>query len=191
MRKLTAFNFITLNGFFKGPHDDISWHKHGEEEGEYSIEAMKADNILLFGRITYEMMEGYWSTQQAMTNDPVVAEAMNSSEKIVFSNTLKKAGWNNTSLVSGDIIDAVRKMKQTPGKDLTILGSGTIVSQFAEAGLIDEYEIMVDPVVIADGTPMFKGIKQELNLQLTGTRVFKSGVVLLRYSNGERTENMR
>jgi dihydrofolate reductase len=181
MRKLGIFNFLSLDGYYKGPNADINWHKHGEEEGKFSEEGAQSESILVFGRVTYEMMAGYWPTPMALANMPVVADGMNKAEKIVFSRTLKTAEWNNTRIISGDIVEAMKQLKQTPGKDLTILGSGSIVSQFAEAGLIDQYQLMVDPVAIGEGTSIFKGIKHPLNLKLTSTRTFKSGVVLLCY----------
>ncbi len=181
MRKISAFNFISLNGYFKGPQGDISWHKHGPEENAYAVERLKAGNILLFGRITYELMASYWPTAYAVENDPLVAEGMNNADKIVFSRTLKKVEWKNTKLVRDKIEEEVQNMKQMPGKDMTLLGSGTIVTRFAERGLIDEYQIMVDPVVLGTGTPIFSNIKHRLNLKLTATKTFKSGVVLLSY----------
>jgi len=181
MRKLTAFNFLTLNGYFKGQKGDISWHRHGVEENQYAAEGLKAGNTLLFGRVTYEMMASYWPTPMAMKNDSTVAEGMNSAEKIVFSRTLTMAGWSNTRLVKDNIVEEMKKLKQTPGKDMTLLGSGSILAQFAEQSLIDEYHFMVDPVVLGDGTPLFKGIRHKLDLKLIGTKAFKSGVVLLSY----------
>ena len=181
MRKIFVFNFVTLNGYFKGPQEDISWHRHGAEENEYAAENLKSGSTLLFGRVTYEMMANYWPTPVALKNDPIVAEGMNNAEKIVFSRTLKKAEWNNTRLVKDNIVEEIKKMKQMHGKDMTLLGSGSIVTQFAEQGLIDEYQIMVDPVILGDGTPIFKGIRHKLDLKLTKTRTFKSGVVLLCY----------
>ena len=181
MRKLNAFNFITLNGYYKGPNGDISWHRHGAEENDYSIEGVQSGSALLFGRVTYEMMASYWQTPDTMKNNPIVAEGMNSAEKIVFSRTLKKAGWNNTTLIKDNIVEEIRKMKQMQGKDMTILGSGSILTQFAEAGLIDEYLFMVDPVALGEGTPIFKNIKHKLDLVLSSTRSFKSGVMLLCY----------
>ena len=145
MGKLSVFNFITLNGFYKGTNNDISWHRHGTEENEFASEGLKSDSMLLFGRVTYQMMAGYWPTPMAAQNDPTVAEGMNSSEKIVFTRTLKKAEWNNTRIISDNVIEEVKKLKKN-GKDMTILGSGSIVTLFAEHGLIDEYQIMVDPV---------------------------------------------
>jgi dihydrofolate reductase len=181
VRRVSAFTFVTLNGYFQGINKDISWHKHGAEENTYAAGALKAGNILLFGRLTYEMMASYWPTPMAAKNDPVVAEGMNSAEKIVFSRTLSNVGWSNTRVVKEHIGTFLGKMKQSPGKDMTILGSGSIVTQFAELGLIDEFQIMLDPVVLGSGTPIFKNVKKRLDLTLTGTTSFPSGVVLLTY----------
>jgi dihydrofolate reductase len=181
MRKVSVFNFVTLNGYFEGAKGDISWHRHGEEENQYAQEWLKVGNTLLFGRLTYEMMVSYWSTPIAKENDPVMAEGMNKANKVVFSRTLKEAGWSNTRLVKDDVVEVISKLKQLPGKDMTVLGSGSIISQLAQAGLIDEYQIMVDPVVLGEGTTIFKGIKNKLDLKLTSTKAFKSGVVLLCY----------
>jgi dihydrofolate reductase len=182
MRKLTAYNFLTLNGFFKGPNEDTSWHTHGEEEAKYSEEALAQDNILLFGRKTYEMMVSFWPTPQAKESFPKVAEGMNKAEKIVFSEALFEPEWKNTQVISGDIVEKIREIKKSPGKDMAILGSGTIINLFTDHGLIDEYQFMIDPVAIPDGTPVFTNIKLKLDLRLTGSKVFKSGVVLLNYA---------
>lgn len=181
MRTLTVFNFITLNGFYKGEDNDISWHRHGAEEGQHSVEALKADNILLFGRVTYEMMASWWPTPMAAEAYPEVAKGMNNAEKIVFSNTIEDPKWANTKVLNDNIIEKIRQLKSQPGKDMTLLGSGSIVAQFADAGLIDSYQIMTDPVVITSGTAIFNGIKKPLNLQLTDTKNFKSGVILATY----------
>lgn len=181
MRKLTVFNFITLNGFYKGVDNDTSWHRHGEEEGRYSVESMKGDSILLFGRTTYEMMATWWPTPMAAEAYPEVAKGMNNAEKIVFSNTIEDPRWNNTKVMNGDIVEKIRALKQQPGKDLTILGSGSIVSQFADAGLVDEYQIMLDPVALPAGTLIFQGIKNGFRLELTDTKIFKSGTIVLTY----------
>ncbi|KQC00344.1 dihydrofolate reductase family protein [Pedobacter sp. Hv1] len=181
MRKLSIYNFLSLNGFYKNEQGDISWHTHGQEEGEYSAEMLQEDHILLFGRITYQMMESYWPTSFALSNDPIVANGMNEAEKIVFSTTLSHANWNNTTIVKDNIIDEIKKLKNTPGKNLTLLGSGQVLTQFAAHGLIDEYQLMIDPIAIGKGTPIFNGLEQQLALKLTDTKVFKSGTVLLTY----------
>ena len=135
---------------------------------------------MLFGRITYELMASYWPTPMAAQRDPVVAEGINRCPKVVFSRTLEKATWNNTKLVKGDLIVEVRKMKQEPGKDMAILGSGSLVSQLARAGLIDEYQVMVNPVILGQGRTMFD-VKNRLCLKLSKTRTFGNGNVLLCY----------
>lgn len=181
MGKLSVFNFITLNGYFKGPGGDLSWHKHEGEESSYAAEGLQSKSILLFGRVTYEMMAGWWPTPEAINTNPEIANGMNASEKIVFSRTLKKAGWNNTKLIKDNLADEIKRLKQIPGRPVTVLGSGSLVTQLAELGLVDEYQIMVDPVALGNGTPIFSNIKHPLSLKLTNTRAFKSGVVLLCY----------
>ncbi len=182
MGKLSVFNFITLNGFYKGAKEDISWHKNnaGQEEGDYAAQGAQSESMLLFGKTTYQMMASFWPTPAAMEFMPKVAEGMNRSEKIVFSTTLKKASWNNTRIVKRNIVDEVVKLKNS-GKVMTILGSGNIVSQFASAGIIDEYQFMIDPVALRKGTSAFKGITEDIELKLTDSKVFKSGAVLLSY----------
>lgn len=181
MGKLSMFNFITLNGFYKGVSNDIGWHKHGQEEGEYSAEGAQSDSVMLFGRVTYDMMYSFWPTPMAIESMPVVADGMNKSEKIVFSRTLKKADWNNTRIISSHAVEEIIKLKKTSQKDMIILGSGSIVTLCAEHGLIDTYQIMIDPVALGNGTPLFKGMQRQLDLRLTSTRTFKSGVILLNY----------
>jgi dihydrofolate reductase len=181
MRKLGVFNLISLDGYFAGEGGDISWHMVDEEFQELANAASNAGNTLLFGRVTYELMASFWPTEEALRTDPVVAQGMNRSEKIVFSRTLEKAGWNNTRLVKTDMIAEVRKLRQGSGKDLTVLGSGSIVAQLAQEGLIDEYQVLVNPVVLGKGRTMFEGVKDRITLQLTGSRVFANGNVLLTY----------
>jgi dihydrofolate reductase len=184
MRRLVVFNSVTLDGYFTAVNGDLSWAHRGSEDAEWN--AFIADNAkgggqLLFGRITYELMKSYWPTPQALENSPAVAEQMNNLPKVVFSRTLDKATWKNTKLVKGDVPGAVRKMKQEPGQDMVLMGSGSIVSQLAQEGLIDEYQFVVTPVVLGQGRTMFEGIKQELSLKLTKTRSFGNGKALLCY----------
>ena len=181
MGKLSVFNFVTLNGFYKGANEDISWHRHGAEESEYAATGANSESVLLFGRVTYEMMVAFWPTAAAHQSMPDVAAGMNRSEKIVFSKRLENVEWENTKLIKHNIVKEIKKRKETSDKNMTILGSGSIVSQFAEAGLIDEYQIMVDPIALGQGTPLFEGIKANLELVLTGSKVFKSGTILLSY----------
>lgn len=184
MGKLLVFNFITLNGFYKGANEDISWHRHsveGSEESEYGNEGASSGSILLFGRITYDMMASFWPTDMAKEMNPVMAKGMNESEKILFSRTAKTANWSNTKIINSDIGEAVKKLKEESNKQLTILGSGSIVTQLAEKNLIDEFQFMIDPVALGKGTPVFNHISHKLDLQLIDSRIFKSGTVLLTY----------
>src|SRR6266852_9185587 len=184
MRKLVVFNHVTLDGYFVDMNGDMSWAHNNLKDAEYKAFVdgnASGGGELLFGRITYELMASYWPTPHALQNDPIVAEGMNNLKKVVFSRTLEKAAWNNTKLVKGDMAAEVRKMKKEPGEGMAILGSGSIVSQLAQEGLIDEYQMVVNPLVLGKGRTMFDGIKEKLALKLTKTRPFGNGIVLLCY----------
>jgi dihydrofolate reductase len=181
MRKIIWFNLVSLDGFFEGPAQDISWHNVDEEFNEFAIEQTDAIQTLLFGRVTYEMMAGYWPTQQALADDPVVAKQMNSREKIVFSKTLKAAAWNNTKLVRGDAVEEVAHLKQQEGGDMAVFGSGKLGNKLLEAGLIDEIRLLVNPLLLHKGRPMFEDGGKPIKLILIGTRAFANGNVLLNY----------
>jgi dihydrofolate reductase len=173
---------VTLDGYFAGRGGDVSWHNVDAEFNEYAKKMANSGNTLLFGRVTYQLMAGYWPTPEALKDDPVVAKGMNSAPKVVFSRTLSKADWSNTRLVKDDMLVEIRKLKQQPGKDLTLLGSGSVVSQLAQAGLVDEYQILLNPVVLGGGKTMFDGVKDKLTLKLTKTRTFGNENVLLCYA---------
>jgi len=181
MKRINSFTFITLNGFYKGMNEDITWHRHGGPESEHATEGLGGDGILLFGRKTYEMMSSYWPTPAAMESAPDIAKGMNSAEKIIFSGTLKEAKWNNTRIIKDNIVEEVKKLKENGNKHMTILGSGSILSLFAENGLIDEYQFMIDPVFIGEGATVLKGKMKKLDLKLTKSKVYKSGVILTYY----------
>lgn len=187
-RRLVVFNQVTLDGYFSGTNGDIGWAHREQRDAEW--DAFVADNAksgeaLLFGRVTYELMAGYWPTPRAMQDNPVVAERMNNLPKVVFSRTLREAPWANTKLVKGDLASEVRRLKEESGKQITILGSGSIVSQLAREGLIDEYQMVVNPVVLGRGRTMFELMASKLALKLVGTRTFGNGNVLMRYGRME------
>ncbi len=174
MRKVIVWNMVTLDGYFEGPKTwEIDWHEYvwGEELERFSLNQAQEAGTLLFGRKTYEGMAGYWQTA---TGD--VAEFMNSIPKVVFSNTLETAGWSNTRLVK------VARLKQEPGKDLFIFGSANLIGSLTKQGLIDEYRIGLNPLVLGGGTPMFKPSEGRMRLKLLEARPMQSGVVLLRYA---------
>jgi dihydrofolate reductase len=158
MRKIIVFNSVTVDGYFADMNGDMSWANNEDAEFNAFVEDnASAGGELLLGRITYELMAGFWPTPFAIEKYPVVAEGMNNLPKVVFSRTLDKASWNNTKLVKGGMPAELRKMKKEPGKDMVIMGSGSIVSQLAQEGLIDEYQIVVVPVVLGKGRTMFDG----------------------------------
>ena len=184
MRRLSVFNNVTLDGYFADANGDMSFaHKSREsaEWVEFTDQNASMGGILLFGRVTYDLMYSFWPTPQAKEMFPLVAERLNNGPKIVFSRTLESVTWNNTRLVKGDLAAEVRKMKQEPGPDLVILGSGSIVAQLAQAGLIDEYRIALLPVVLGKGRTMFEGIRDQVPLKLVKSRVFENGAVYLQY----------
>ena len=184
MRSLIVFNMVSLDGYFVDSKGDMSWAKNPAPDPEYQafVEGnAQGGGVLLFGRVTYDLMASYWPTPLAMQNDPIVARRMNDLPKVVFSRGMAKASWSNTTLVKGDLADAVRRMKRESGPGMAILGSGSIVSQLAQEGLVDEFQIVVVPVVIGGGRTLFEGGTKRLGLKLTESRAFANGNVLLRY----------
>ena len=182
MRSVIVFNHVSLDGYFVDKKGDMRWaHKQDPEWNEFVAGNARGGGVLLFGRVTYEMMASYWPTPMAAQNSPAVAEHMNNLRKVVFSRTLDKASWKNTELVKGDLATEVRKMKQESGQGLVIMGSGTIVSQLTQEGLIDEFQIVVCPIVIGSGRTLFEGVKEKLNLKVTKSRTFGNGNVYTCY----------
>jgi dihydrofolate reductase len=182
MRRVVVFNMVALDGFFVDSKGDMSWaHKHDPEWNAFVGENASGSGVLLFGRITYEMMASYWPTPMALQNSPVVAQGMNAMPKVVFSRTLDKVSWSNTKLVKGELAMEIRKMKKEAGPDMVILGSGSIVSQLAQENLIDEYQIVLSPTVLGKGRTMFEGVKEKVNLKLTKSRAFGNSNVFLCY----------
>ena len=187
MRKLIVFNHISLDGYFTGENGDFRWAHTGNDDPEYA--AFVAGNAsgegqLLFGRITYELMAGYWPTPLADQQNPVVAKAMNKMQKVVFSKTMEKALWSNTKLIQTDIVSEIRKMKSEPGPGMVIMGSGSIISQLAQEQVIDEYQIIVNPVALGKGKTMFDDMNKMLSLKLISTRTFNNGKVFLCFEPG-------
>jgi dihydrofolate reductase len=181
MRKVIMFNMLTLDGYFEGPKKEIDWHNVDSEFNDFSSAQLDSVDTLLFGRMTYEMMASYWPTPEAIKNDPVIADKMNSKSKIVFSNTLNKAEWNNSRLLSGDLATKIMELKKQPGKDLILFGSASLAVKLMKLGLIDEYRVMVNPIILGNGRPLFECINKEIKLNLISARAFRSGNVLLTY----------
>jgi dihydrofolate reductase len=185
MASLMVFNSITLDGYFTDAKGDMSWAHAGGDDPEWQAfvagNASGGQGRLLFGRKTYEMMASFWPTPAARELMPEVAEGMNSMPKVVFSRTMARADWRNTRLVSTEPAHEVRRLKEEDGPDMVVLGSGTIVALLTEAGLVDEYQMVVCPVVLGAGRTMFDGVKSAPALSLKSSRPFKNGKVVLTY----------
>jgi dihydrofolate reductase len=182
LRNLAVFNHTTLDGYFADANGDMSWaHRQDAEWNAFVADNAKSESVLLFGRITYELMAGYWPTPMALQNAPAIAERLNNLPKVVFSRTLAQASWNNTTLIKGTIAAEVRKLKNEPGPNMVVMGSGTIVAQLTQEGLIDEYQIVISPVALGKGRTMFDGITEKPTLKLKEARTFGNGNVFVRY----------
>lgn len=179
MAKLSAFVFISLDGYYKDLSDGISWHQHTDEGNQHSIESLSHGNTLLFGRKTHDMMASFWPTPVASELYPEVSEGMNRSPKIVISSTLKSSPWNNTKLLNENWIREIRDLKKL--NDITVLGSGTIIRQLVDEGLLDQISIMIDPIALGNGESIFKGIKNKLSMKFIGSKNFSDGSVLADY----------
>lgn len=184
MRKIVVFNLVSLDGYFAGEDGNIDWHKVDDEFNKFAIDQTGEFSTILFGRVTYELFEGFWpkalKDPATSDDDRKVAQIIEDNEKIVFSKTRKNVTWNNSKLFNEINSEELLKLKNLPGKDIVIFGSGTIVQAFANLGLIDEYRLLVNPVILGKGKPMFKDVKK-FDLKLQSVRNFKNGNVLLTY----------
>src|ERR1700726_2014560 len=182
MPKLVVYNSMSLDGFFTDASGDMSWaHKRDPQWQAFVSENASGGGQLLFGRVTYDLMAGFWPTPLAAQANPIGAERMNNLRKFGFSTTMDQASWNNSTLFKGDLAGEVRKLKQQPGPNIVIMGSGSIVAQLADAGLIDEYQIVLNPLVVGNGRTLFEGVKRKLPMRLGGSRAFGNGNMVLFY----------
>jgi dihydrofolate reductase len=178
MRKIFVFTNVSLDGFFEGAGHDLSGFTNDSEA--FSSGPGGEVDTLLWGHTTFEGMK-FWSTPQAEQMMPEIARFMNEKHKVVASHAPFDPGWNNVTVISGDVPGEVRKLKAQPGKDILIFGSSTLCVSLIEKGLIDELQIVVNPVVFGAGTRLFEGLTAKTDLILKDTRRFKSGAVMLTY----------
>jgi dihydrofolate reductase len=184
MRKLSVFNNVSLDGYYTDVDNDYSWAHAGAgdpELMEFTKSNAQGENALVFGRITYALMAAWWPTPAAAKAMPDVSRGMNRAPKYVFSRTLRSADWSNTTLLAGDPAKEIGRIKQSPGPDLTVLGSGTIVAQLAGAGLVDEVQLMVCPVVLGSGKSQFAGVGGKPWWTLSRSHTFRNGRVFMAY----------
>jgi dihydrofolate reductase len=179
MARLIMWNLMTLDGFVEGPNRDISWHLDvwGEELEQLSIEQLNAAGGLLFGRVTYELMAKHWPGASGE-----VADFMNAAPKYVFSRTLKKSDWNNTQFYGDDVPETVARLKRESAKDIFLFGSADLAASLTPHGLIDEFRIAVNPIILGGGTPLFRQ-GERIKLKLLDSRALSTGIVILRYAS--------
>ncbi len=187
MRKIVLFMSVSLDGFIEGPDRQIDWHMVDDELHSHFNEQLRAMGAFLHGRVTYELMAGFWPTADS---DPSITGPMaefagiwRDTPKIVFSRTLERADWN-TTIMRAVAVEEITALTAQPGGDLA-LGGADLAAAFMRHDLIDEYRIYVHPVLIGGGKPLFPASGIKINLRLAETRAFGNGVVLLRYRRTE------
>jgi dihydrofolate reductase len=177
MRKVIMWDMVSVEGFFEAPGHDIGWFVFDDELGEYIASTQKDADTLLFGRTTYELMAAYWPTETGQ-----IADFMNSVEKVVFSRRLGNSDWNNTRFVKDNVAEEVSRLKRQKGGDIFVFGSADFASTLVSNGLVDEYRIGINPVLLGSGVPLFKGGFERTKLELLSVKPLKSGVVILHYA---------
>jgi dihydrofolate reductase len=193
MRMLRVIEFLSLDGVMQGPgspqEDTEGGFRHGgwqrpyfdEVLGASAAEGMAATDSYLLGRKTYEKMAAYWPT--APDDDPY-AQHLNSTPKYVASRTLQSVEWENSSLIEGDAAEEVAKLKDQPGKNIAIVGSGDLVQTLIEHELVDEYFLAVFPIVLGSGKRLFREADEARRLSLVDSKVTGTGGVMLTYRPG-------
>jgi dihydrofolate reductase len=176
MRKIIAGLFISLDGVVEAPE---TWHfpYFNDEMGAAVESQMATSDTMLLGRNTYEAFAGYWPT-----SEDDFAAFMNGTPKLVVSNTLETADWQNSTLISGDVNAELARIKEQPGKDISITGSPTLVRTLLRDGLLDELRLLVHPIVIGNGKRLFEGPGlTTVPLELVDSTTFTTGVLALTY----------
>jgi dihydrofolate reductase len=184
MRKLLLLEHVSLDGYAAGPHGEINWIWFDEELSDYVAPFTDRADTAIYGRVTYDMMNAYWPTagdrQGASKHDLHHSRWYNSATKLVVSRTLQAQGDDKTRVIGDDLGAAIQEVKSQPGRDLLMIGSLSTAKKFMRLGLIDEYVINVNPVILGAGISLF-GAGERINLRLVASRTFASGVVGLRY----------
>lgn len=182
MARLSSFISLSMDGCYADARGGMGWaDSQDPEQAEFTASNARGGGALVFGRITYEMMAAFWPTPAAAQLMPDVAARMNALPKIVFSRTLASADWSNTRLVSADMVSELRRLKAGDGRDMAILGSGSIVAQATAAGLLDELQVMLVPVTLGAGKRLFDSLPRSLAWRREEVRQFSNGNVFLRY----------
>ena len=185
MRKVVFFIHMSLDGFAAGPNGEMDWIVYDEDMQKYAHSFHATTDAAIYGRVTYEMMASYWPTvlsnPSSDPGDRSHAEWLEDATKIVVSRTLDSTDWKGTVVIGENMADEIQKLKQQPGKDMWLLGSPTLARSFAQHGLIDDYRVSVNPVILGKGLPVFAGLEQRAPLTLVDSQRFDAGTVVMRY----------
>jgi dihydrofolate reductase len=194
-RRIIMFNQVSVDGFFSDPQGGLDWVVSDPEIHSRAVEGMPHGDTVLFGRKTYQQFEAVWphalkdlqaagphGEDKANPAFAAMARWLNDSHKLVFSKSLKTASWNNSELVSQLDPKQIARLKQKPGKDMLIFGSGSVVSQLSQHGLIDEYRFVVCPLLLGAGKTLLGDLSKRVNLKLVEAQPFRTGNVMLTYT---------
>lgn len=195
-RRIVIFNWVTADGYFAGLDGNLEWVVPDEEQARAAAEGIPGFDTVLFGRRTYELFEGFW--RHAVGDSPTAPDPhrpgrrsrehramaiwLNEMTKLVFSRTLKGVTWRNSRVLHELDPREIETMKRQPGKDMIVLGSGSIVSQLTQHDLIDEYQFVVCPILLGSGRPLLSGVSKSSRLDLLEAKQYQSGDVMLRYA---------
>jgi len=185
MRKLVLFMHTSLDGFVAGPNGEMDWITVDEEMFDYAGKRTNQADTALYGRITYEMMESYWPTAAdqpgATRHDIEHSRWYNKVTKVILSRSMKGTNLPNTKIISENLLNEIIELKQAKGQDILIFGSPSASHFLMAENLIDDYWLFINPILLGEGIPLFKGVKIKTRLKLVETIPFSSGVVCLHY----------
>jgi dihydrofolate reductase len=184
MRKVILDSLMSLDGLYTDAKSQIDWFEFEDEDMAWSHDALRNTGTLALGRKTYEEFSEVFPKMKdpaAMGWDPFIPETLNALPKIVFSKTLQEGSWKPVTVVRTDPVQEIARLKEGTGKDIQIIGSGSIVSAIVRAGLVDEFRLRVQPILLGSGRALFPDQAERLRLKLVNAKPFKSGVLGLHY----------
>jgi dihydrofolate reductase len=187
MRKIITTTWVSLDGYIAGPKGEMDWIGaiYDEAMGIYEDAVVSTADTLILGRVTYQSFAGSWphvpDNPKASEGEKIYARKLNAMRKLVFSRTLERVEWNNSSLFKELVPQEIERWKREPGRDMLIYGSASLVGTLTNLGLIDEYQILVHPVILGGGKPLFQEIRNPVKLKLVNSQTNPSGVVVLTY----------
>lgn len=184
MRRVVLDTIMSLDGYFTDSKNEIEWFQFEEGDMKWSHDILTTAGTLVFGRTTYLEFSKIWPKMDAISAgwDPYIVDSLNKLPKTIFSTTLKKGEWGPSTIVKTDPAKEVSRLKKGTGKDILIIGSGSIVNSLLRAGLVDQFYLRVQPIILGSGKSLFKDMLTQLPLTLVEAKTFKSGVQALHYT---------